>query len=262
MVAAGDAFAAGLDADQLDVGIVEVRIENARGVGAAADAGHHVVGLASGHLGHLHLALLADDRLEVTNHRRIGMRPRHRADNVERVLDIGDPVAHGFVERVLQGLRSRFHRHHRRAEQLHAIDVLGLAFDVRRTHVDDALEAVTGSDRGGGDAVLAGAGLGNYPRLAHAPCQQGLADGVVDLVRAGVVQVLALEVDLRAANLCRPSPCVVDRRGTAHEVLELIVELGHEFRIVTVALIGTAKLVERVNQRLGNEGAAVDTEMA
>jgi hypothetical protein len=30
--------------------------------------------------------------------------------------------------------------------------------------------------------------------------QQGLADGVVDLVRAGVVEVLALEVDLRAAD--------------------------------------------------------------
>jgi hypothetical protein len=30
--------------------------------------------------------------------------------------------------------------------------------------------------------------------------QHGLADGVVDLVRAGVVQVFALEVDLRAAD--------------------------------------------------------------
>jgi hypothetical protein len=54
--------------------------------------------------------------------------------------------------------------------------------------------------RRGGHAVLAGPGLGDHARLAHAPREQRLSEGVVDLVRAGVVQVLALEVDLRAAE--------------------------------------------------------------
>ena len=57
--------------------------------------------------------------------------------------------------------------------------------------------------RGGrrGDAVLAGAGLGDDPRLADPLGQQRLAQHVVDLVRAGVVEVLALEQDPRAAGV-------------------------------------------------------------
>jgi hypothetical protein len=49
--------------------------------------------------------------------------------------------------------------------------------------------------------VLAGAGLGHDAPRAQALGQQRLADGVVDLVRAGVRQVLALEPDLRAPAL-------------------------------------------------------------
>ena len=49
--------------------------------------------------------------------------------------------------------------------------------------------------------MLAGAGLGDDARLAHALGQQDLAEAVVDLVRARVVQVLALEIDLRAAEV-------------------------------------------------------------
>ena len=66
-------------------------------------------------------------------------------------------------------------------------------------HVDDALEAEQRAGRRGGDAVLAGAGLGDDAPLAHAPGEQRLAERVVDLVRAGVGEVLALEEDPRAA---------------------------------------------------------------
>ena len=57
------------------------------------------------------------------------------------------------------------------------------------------------ADGGGGDAVLAGAGLRDDAALAHALREQPLAEAVVDLVRAGVEQVFALEIDLRAAEL-------------------------------------------------------------
>ncbi len=45
-----------------------------------------------------------------------------------------------------------------------------------------------------------GAGFGDDALLAHAPREQRLAERVVDLVRAGVEQVFALEVDLGAAE--------------------------------------------------------------
>nr|GFD30312.1 hypothetical protein [Tanacetum cinerariifolium] len=59
----------------------------------------------------------------------------------------------------------------------------------------DALQAHEGAHGGRGHAVLARAGFGHNAPLAQALGHQYLADGVVNLVRAGVAQVLALEVD-------------------------------------------------------------------
>ena len=87
------------------------------------------------------------------------------------------------------------------AEQPHPGDVERLPAGVLLAHVDDALEAEQRRGGGGGDAVLAGAGLGDDPGLAHPLGQQRLAEHVVDLVRAGVVEVLALEQDPRAAGV-------------------------------------------------------------
>jgi hypothetical protein len=171
-------------------------------------------------------------------------------------------VTHRLVERVLQGLGAGLHRHHRRAQQLHAVDVLRLALDVLAAHVDHALQPEAGADGGGGDAVLAGAGLGDDARLAHALGQQGLADDVVDLVRAGVVQVFALEVDLRAAGDLGPALGVVDRRRPADKVLELVAELVEEFWIFAVALVSFVELGKRVGQGFCDKRAAVRAEMA
>ena len=136
------------------------------------------------------------------------------------------PVAHRFVQRVFQRLRAGRNRHDGRTEHLHAKNVLRLALDVLRAHVDDAFHAEARGDGRRRDAVLAGAGLGDDAALAEALREQRLADAVVDLVRARMVQVLALQVDLRAAHLAR-HPCrVIDRRRAPDEVLELVGELG------------------------------------
>ena len=80
------------------------------------------------------------------------------------------------------------------------IDIQLLPAHVLFAHVDHALQAEQRADSGSGDAVLAGAGLGDDALLAHALGEQALAEAVVDLVRAGVEQVFALEIDLRAAE--------------------------------------------------------------
>ena len=61
-------------------------------------------------------------------------------------------------------------------------DVGLLALDVGRAHEDLARQAEAGANRRHGDAMLAGAGLGDDARLAHARGQQDLAEAVVDLV--------------------------------------------------------------------------------
>jgi len=110
--------------------------------------------------------------------------------------------------------------------------------------------------------VLAGAGLGDDPLLAHACGQQGLADGVVDLVRAGVVQVLALEQDLRPADLAAQALGVVDRAGPAHVVLQVALEGGDELRILARGVVGGRQLLQRPDQGLGHETPPVPAEMA
>ena len=86
-------------------------------------------------------------------------------------------------------------RDHLGAEQLHAGDVERLPLGVDLAHVDDAVEAEVRRRGGRRDAVLAGAGLGDHPGLAHPLGEQRLAEHVADLVGAGVVEVLALEQD-------------------------------------------------------------------
>ena len=200
-------------------------------------------------------------RLEIAHHHRIGMRAGDRADDVEGAVDVGDPVAHRLVERVLQRLRARLDRHHLRAEHAHAVHVGRLALHVLRAHVDHAFHAVARRHGGGGDAVHAGAGLGDHARLLHVAREQRLADGVVDLVRAGVVQVLALDVDARAAALLGQALGEIDRARAADVVLELVAELGVERRILARALVGDAQLVQRRGERLRDEHAAVGAEV-
>ncbi len=111
--------------------------------------------------------------------------------------DVGDPVAHGFADGVLQRPASAAHALDTRTQQAHAEDVQPLPPHVLLAHVDHALHAEQGADGRGGDAVLAGAGLGDDALLAHPAGEQHLPEAVVDLVRAGVQQVLALQVNAR-----------------------------------------------------------------
>ena len=237
-------------------------MEDADGVAAAADAGGDRIGQAAELFEHLRARLAADDGVEVAHHARIRVGAGHGADDVEGVGHIGHPVAHGLVERVLERGRAAGDRHHGGAEQAHAVDVGLLPLDVGGTHVDHAFQPQARGHGGAGHAVLAGAGLGDDPGLAHAAGQQGLADGVVDLVRAGVVEVLALEQDLRAAHLAAQAPGVVDRAGAAHVVLEVVVERVGEGRVGAGRVVGGGQFLQRPDQGLGDEAPAVAAEVS
>ena len=177
-------------------------------------------------------------------------------------MNVGDPVAHRLVERILERLRAGLDRYHRGAKQLHAVDVGCLALDVLAAHINHAVHAVAGGHRRRRHAMLAGAGFGDDARLAHAPGEHGLADAVVHLVGAGMVQILALEVDLRATKHFGPAFGMVDRRRPPNEMFQLVFVLGAKSLVSLRFGIGGLEFVERREQRLGDENTAVGTEMA
>ena len=177
------------------------------------------------------------------------------------VGDVGDPVAHGFADGVFEGAAAVGHGNHLRPQQTHAEDVEALPAHVLFAHVDGAIEAEQRADRGRRDAVLARAGFGDDAALAHAPGEQRLAEAVIDLVRAGVEQVFALDVDLRA-EIRREAARVVERRRAAGVSGEELVELAMEGRILAGFALSLFQFFERRHQDFRDVTPAVRTEMS
>ena len=115
------------------------------------------------------------------------MRACRRADAVEGFIDIGHPVAQGFVHCVFQRARAGRDRHNFRAEQLHAEDVRLLALDIGCSHEDDAFQAEARAHSGRRHAVLSCACFSDDTCLTHAHGEQDLAKTIIDLVRAGMI---------------------------------------------------------------------------
>ncbi len=109
--------------------------------------------------------------------------------------------------------------------------------------------------------MLASAGLGDDARLAHAARKQNLADAIVDFVRAGVIEIFALEPDLCAAQLLGPAPRMVDRTGAADEMAQLVGVFFQKAGIRAVFVVSGAQLVQGMHQRFRNEGTAELAEM-
>lgn len=252
----------GLAAHQADVGVGDEGVEEADGVGAAADAGDRRVREASRALQDLAAGLDADDAVEVADHRREGVRARDRAEEVVRAVHVGDPVAERLVDGVLQRPGARLHGDDLGAEHPHPGHVQCLALGVDLAHVDGAFEAEEGAGGRGGDAVLAGSGLGDDPGLTHALGEECLAQHVVDLVRARVVQVLALEEDPGAARVLGEARDLGQGAGPARVVDHELVELGGEGGIGLGLVVLDGDLVHGGDERLRDELAAVRAEIA
>ncbi len=110
--------------------------------------------------------------------------------------------------------------------------------------------------------MLSRSGFGDNPLLAHTPGKEGLAKAVVDLVRAGVQQVLALDVDLRAAVDFAEALGKVERRGPSGVIGEQILQLGLKSRIDARFQIRLLQFFERRHQDFGNISASVWAEMS
>ena len=267
MPAGLDPVAGGLDHREAHPGFADEPRKQADRVRATTDAGHGKVRQPALDRVELRRSLVADPSLQVADERRIRVRPHRRSEHVVRRLDVGHPVAHGLVDGVLERRRAGGHRSDLGTERPHPEHVRALALDVLLAHVDDARQVQQGTGGGRRDAVLAGTGLGDDPGLPETAGQERLPKGVVDLVGAGVGEVLPLQVeaerrDRLPAPVGQPRRLVadgrgepvrsVDRRRAAGEPLEQLAQLRPEDRIVADRVVGGFELLEGGHQRFGD----------
>ncbi len=141
MGAALDAQTTRFDSDQIDGLVFEKGVEYPDRVRAAADAGDDRVGKPFFSGDDLGARLLADDRLEVAHHGRVGMWAQRRAQQIVGITDVGNPVADRLVDGIFQGLAPGFDRSDLSSQELHPRDVRCLAIHVDRAHVNQAIQA-------------------------------------------------------------------------------------------------------------------------
>jgi hypothetical protein len=104
-------------------------------------------------------------------------------------------------------------------------------------------------------------GLRNEPGLAEATRHQPLPDGVVDLVRPRMQQVLALEIDARPPQVLRESLRMVERRRTAGVLGQPVSKLPREGRVAAKTLPRLLQLEQRRHERLRDVATAVVAEV-
>ena len=87
----------------------------------------------------------ADHFVKVAHHGGIGMRAEYAAQQVMGGVHVCDPVAHGLVDGVFQGARTRVHAAYFGAQQPHAEDIQFLPPHVLGAHVNHAFESEQGA---------------------------------------------------------------------------------------------------------------------
>ena len=247
-------------ADQPHRRIVNEMIEAADGVGASAHAGDHRVGKPSLLFHELLFDFLRDHRLKIPHDGGERVRPHHRTEAVVGVADPGGPLAHGFRNRVLQRGSPGPYRDDFGSEQTHAVDIEGLPPGILLSHENHALHSHQRCRRGRCHPVLACARFRDQTGLSHFFCKKRLSQHVVDLVRAGMVQILPFEIDFRAAKILRHFFRKIEPRRPSRIFVKKCCEFPVKFRIVFISVIGFFQLDHRIHQRLRNVLPSVDAE--
>ena len=247
-----DAQPCRLTSDQPDLRIWDKFVKCPHGIASAAHTGDHRVRKLPFSFLKLLFDLLPDDLLKVPHDHGKWMGAHHGAQHIQSVIHPLRPFPHSFIDRVLQRLRAAGHRMDLCAQKLHPVYIQCLSVGVLLPHINLTFHSHQSGRCGRRHPMLSGTGLRDDPCFAHPLCQKHLTQHVVDLVGTGMVQVLPLDIDLRAAQiLCHflrkiqhgRAPCIV---------LHQFVQIPDKFRVTAVFLIGFLQLADRVHQSLWN----------
>ena len=262
VAASHDAVTSGFDAGHFHRFITQEGIKETDRIASAAHAGDEEVWQAFLALEDLAAGFITDHSVKIPNDHRIRVRTQRAAEDVVGVPDIRHPVAHGFVDGFFERGLAGGDADDFRSEKTHASDIEGLPLHVHRAHVDRALEAEARGGRGSGDAVLAGTGLRDDAGFPHAAGEEDLADRVVDLVRAGVEEVFALQINFRAAEFFGEPFGKIEGRWASAKIREQPCEFLPEFRILAGGVVFALEVLQRRHERFGNEHASIGAEVA
>ena len=108
--------------------------------------------------------------------------------------------------------------------------------------------------------MLPGAGFRDNARLAHALRQHDLPQHRIDLMRAGMVQLITLEIDFRPAELLRQAFGQPKRARPTHIMGQQAPPFIHKGRIALRFLIGFFNLKDQRHQRFSNETPTIRAE--
>ena len=178
------------------------------------------------------------------------MRPHRRTDDVVGIINVGSPVADCLAGGILQGAGAGSDRHHLCPQQLHLENIQLLALNIYSPHENLALHAEQRRHRSSCHAMLACTCLCNYPVLAHALRQKGLPQGIVDLVGAGMEQILTLEINLCSAIMLGQLICIIQKRRPACILHIVLSQLCQKIRIILVFVICLLQLVQHRHNNL------------
>lgn len=108
--------------------------------------------------------------------------------------------------------------------------------------------------------MLSGPRLRDDSCFTHPLCEQHLADGVIDFVGTGEVEIFAFEIDAGAAAFLGESFGEVEGIGATDKVCQEIVELTMEFGVGFSLFPGFAEFFEGVHQCFGDIAPAIFAE--
>ncbi len=186
------------------------------------------------------------------------MRPHDGPQHIQAVFHSIGPFPHTGVHSIFQGPGAAGDRMHPGAQQFHAVHVQRLTDSVFLSHINLTFHVQQGGGGGSGHAVLPCAGLGNEAGLSHLFSQQGLAQHIVDLVRAGMVQILSLEIDSGPSQIPSHLLRIIQKRRSACVFVQQGLQFLLKFRVFLIMLITLLQMNQLIHQNLRHILSSVD----
>ena len=255
-----DSSAGGFAADEPYFLILDKMIKRPYGVAASSYAGDHRIRQPSFLFQHLLFDFFGNHCLKITDDSWERMGAHNRPQTVMGIIHPAGPFPHCLGNRVLQCGGSGFDRNHPGSQQTHFIYIESLAPGIFLAHIDYTFHSHQRRRGSCSHSVLAGPGFRNKSCFPHFLGQKRLAQYIVDLMGAGVVQIFSFQINLCSAQIFCHFFCVIESAGTSAVVLQQIFQLLLKFSVFFVMIVRSFQLDHRVHQSFRNILSSVHPE--